>query len=228
MDKISEIVASSISRDLAEVNRISTNTQNVTTVGFKALLDVQADSSEKPSAIQAAKMLNMSQGELRQTERTLDFAIHGDGWFVLKRGNVSYLTRNGQFQLDKNGYVTDSKGYRLQGSGGDIRLEDTRVSVSRMGNISAQDREVDNILLVTTGNIKPDQYQGGNILLKRSPQLTVNSDSKILQGYLEQSNVEPSAEVVAMMAASRHVQTMQKSLAAYDQVLKKAISELGK
>nr|WP_254388716.1 flagellar basal body rod C-terminal domain-containing protein [Vibrio cholerae] len=68
----------------------------------------------------------------------------------------------------------------------------------------------------------------GNIYFDRSPRLDIDEKSKVLQGYLEQSNVDPSTEIIDLMNAKRHIQTMQKSLAAYDQVIKKAISELGK
>ncbi len=113
MDKISEIVSASIQRDLAEVNRISTNTQNVTSTGFKALL--QADTTQVDKRVHTGQLLDLSQGELRQTERSLDLAIQGQGWFLVKKGNAMLLTRNGQFKLDSTGFITNGKGYRLQG-----------------------------------------------------------------------------------------------------------------
>ncbi|EJY0883553.1 TPA: flagellar hook-basal body protein [Vibrio cholerae] len=226
MDKIPEIVAASISRNIEDVNRISSNTQNVNTVGFKALVD---NSSSVDSTKQnIGKTVDLSSGEIRQTGRTLDLAVQGDGWFVLRKGNAVMLTRNGQLQLDSQGYISRSNGYRLQGTNGDIQLESTLVAIQRDGRVSFDERDIGQIFLVSVAGIDAEYYQMGNIYFDRSPRLDIDEKSKVLQGYLEQSNVDPSTEIIDLMNANRHIQTMQKSLAAYDQVIKKAISELGK
>lgn len=226
MDKIPEIVAASISKNIEDVNRISSNTQNVNTVGFKALVDSSTSLDATTKSI--GKTVDLSSGELRQTGRTLDLAVQGDGWFTLRKGNAVMLTRNGQMQLDSHGYITGANGYRLQGTDGDIQLESTLVTVQRDGRVSFDDRDIGKILLVTVSGIDAEHYQAGNIHFERLPRLDIDEKSHLLQGYLEQSNVDPSTEVVDLMTANRHIQTMQKSLAAYDQVIKKAISELGK
>ncbi|MEZ8082572.1 flagellar hook-basal body complex protein [Enterovibrio norvegicus] len=225
MDKIPEIVATSISKNIEDVSRISTNTQNVNTVGFKALVDTPSSDS---SSMSVGKSLDLSQGELRQTGRTLDLAVQGDGWLIFRKGNAITLTRNGQLQLDSRGFITGNNGYRLQGIDGDIQLESTFVKIQRDGRVSFDERDVGQILLVKASDISAEQYQSGNIHFERAPRLDVDEASRLLQGYLEQSNVDPSTEVIDLMSANRHIQTMQKSLAAYDQVIKKAISELGK
>ncbi len=107
-------------------------------------------------------------------------------------------------------------------------MDNARFAVNRDGEITQGEKAVASLVLVDTKQVLPEQYHRGEIVLDGRKGLVVNQNSTVHQGYLEQSNVEPSREVVAMMAASRHIQTMQKSLAAYDQVLKKAISELGK
>lgn len=49
--------------------------------------------------------INFSQGELRQTNRDLDMAIDGSGFFVLLDGDQAYYTRTGSFVVDEEGYV---------------------------------------------------------------------------------------------------------------------------
>ena len=226
MDKISDIVMHSLSRDMSTVNQISTNTQHVTTTGFKAILAL--DTAEKNQTKTAGQIINLAQGELKQTGRNLDFAVQGTGWFVLKSGKTVALTRNGQFQLDGAGYVVDSRGFRLQSQNGDIQLDSTSIHVNSEGKISDLSGNVEELILVQVGEISPEQYHQGHIIYEKMPRLDIDSQSQVLQGYLEQSNVDSASEVVELMTAKRHIQTMQKTLAAYDQVLKKTISELGK
>lgn len=57
-----------------------------------------------------------TQGALQVTGVNTDLAIQGEGFFIEKRGNNSYYTRNGAFSLDRDGYlVNPSIGYKVQG-----------------------------------------------------------------------------------------------------------------
>lgn len=57
-----------------------------------------------------------TQGALQVTGVNTDLAIQGEGFFIEKKGNSSYYTRNGAFSIDKNGYlVNPSNGYKVQG-----------------------------------------------------------------------------------------------------------------
>ena len=57
-----------------------------------------------------------SQGNLQTTGVSTDVAIQGNGFFILKDGDESFYTRNGQFGLDSNGtLVNPANGQRVQG-----------------------------------------------------------------------------------------------------------------
>ena len=64
----------------------------------------------------AAVTQQFSQGSISSTDNPLDLAINGGGFFQLKdlNGSLQY-SRNGQFQVDRNGYVANSQGARLLG-----------------------------------------------------------------------------------------------------------------
>lgn len=53
-----------------------------------------------------APTINFSQGELRQTDRDLDLAIDGNGFFVLQDGDQYYYTRTGSFAVNDEGFIT--------------------------------------------------------------------------------------------------------------------------
>lgn len=71
---------------------------------------------------------NFSQGSLNPTSNPNDLAISGNGYFVVKDpgDSATYATRAGTFNIDPNGYLVTSQGYRVQGVSngtvGDIKL----------------------------------------------------------------------------------------------------------
>jgi len=107
---------------------ISSNVANAATAGFKASSTVFADAFASAmgggstsaqvgmGSVNQAVRQSFTQGAVTATSNPLDMAIGGNGFFVIQRGNdtVAY-TRNGQFDLDKNGYVVTALGERLMG-----------------------------------------------------------------------------------------------------------------
>ena len=57
-----------------------------------------------------------TQGNIETTGQTTDLAIQGDSMFVVRKGNQSYYTRSGNFQLDADGrLVSPTNGFVVQG-----------------------------------------------------------------------------------------------------------------
>jgi len=105
---------------------IGNNVSNSNTVGFKGskatFADVFANSAGGGGGTAigigtsvAAVTAQFGQGNINVSSNPLDMAINGSGFFrVSESGTISY-TRNGQFLLDKNGYIVSSDGARLTG-----------------------------------------------------------------------------------------------------------------
>lgn len=107
---------------------IGNNIANANTVGAKVaraeFADVYANASLHQSDVAtgmgvrvAALTQQFTQGSIRTTENPMDIAINGRGFFTVARpggGDAAY-TRNGQFQLDSDGYIVTNQGMRLQG-----------------------------------------------------------------------------------------------------------------
>ncbi|PID44829.1 MAG: flagellar biosynthesis protein FlgE [Proteobacteria bacterium] len=102
------------------------NIANASTVGFKQsrteFMDLYANSflsaSTNPvgNGVKVANVRQMfEQGNISFTERGLDMAINGNGFFMVQDGGVTKYTRSGQFGIDLDGYVVNSQGMRLQG-----------------------------------------------------------------------------------------------------------------
>jgi flagellar hook protein FlgE len=108
------------------LDAVGNNVSNSQTVGFKAsqtqFSDVFANSLSGGGGLQigigtkvAAVIQQFSQGNVTATANPMDLAINGKGFFRLDdNGTISY-SRNGQFQLDKNGNLINSTGLKVTG-----------------------------------------------------------------------------------------------------------------
>jgi len=108
------------------LDAIGNNVANANTVGFKAseaqFADVYANSLTGAGTSQIGIGVNVAtvaqqftQGNITGSNNPLDVAINGGGFFRMSNnGTISYA-RNGQFQLDKEGYIVNSGGSRLTG-----------------------------------------------------------------------------------------------------------------
>ena len=138
-----------------EMDVIGNNIANVDTVGFKGANVSFADtfsqtlgSSSNGSmqvgtgVLTAAISNDFTQGSISNTGVKTDMAVNGDGFFAVKdsTNNAQYVTRDGHFSVDSNGYLVTSNGMHVQGyasfdaSGvgtlGDIKVDNTGATMA--------------------------------------------------------------------------------------------------
>ena len=108
----------------ANLDVVSNNIANASTVGFKAsraqFAEIYANSvSGGSNAGQGVELTEIradfSQGSLDFTGSGLDLAISGNGFFIVSNGGASEYTRAGSFLVDRDGFLTNEAGNRLQG-----------------------------------------------------------------------------------------------------------------
>ncbi|HKC03556.1 MAG TPA: flagellar hook-basal body complex protein [Sphingomicrobium sp.] len=124
------------------LQQVSNNVSNLNTSGFKGSdvsfsntvgsstnggLSLSGTTSAGIGGVELGTLQrDFTQGELRQTQRDLDLAIDGSGFLVLTRGDQTFYTRTGSFEVDKDGYIvlagTDYRLATLDGSGRAVTL----------------------------------------------------------------------------------------------------------
>ena len=232
---------------------IGDNIANVSTTGFKGcrmdfanLLSQSVGGytgQEIGSGVTVSKLSrDWTQGSIQATSNATDLAINGNGFFVVKddAGNEFY-TRAGIFHFDKEGYLVDNNGFRVQGDGGDIQLSDTTgtssISISSAGVItsfSAGDTtgtEVGTITLATF----PCNW--GLAAMDRNLYTTTSESGAASKGApgtggagslssysLEMSNVDLASEFGKMITTQRSFQAAAKVITASDEVLQQLLS----
>ena len=147
---------------------VGNNVANASSVGFKAsnahFADVYANSLGGAGGSNigigtklAAVVQQFSQGNITATENPLDLAINGGGFFRLSDSGTINYTRNGQFQVDKDGYLVTTGGQRVTGYGADAN-----------GNIVAS-APVD--IQLSTADLPPRDTSAINALLNLDSRL---------------------------------------------------------
>jgi len=170
-------------------------------------------------------------GSLRSTGNPLDAAIDGRGFFTVQTPNGLRYTRNGSFTRSAADQLVTSEGYPVMGQNGPISLrgaEGGTISISQDGRLSIDEVETDQLRL--TDFVDPSRLikEGSNFYAAGDAVQEKNSTVRIAQGSLELSNVNVIAEMVNLIAGYRSYEINSKAVLAQDQMLDKAVNEVGR
>ena len=188
----------------------------------------------------ATEILN-SQGDFQQTGNSLDLAIQGLGYFqvMTPTGQIAY-TRAGSFHLDSSGNIVTSDGDALQPNI-TIPADATAITIGADGTVSVtlpnqtQSQQIGQIQLATFPNPGGLNSVGSNLLLPTSSSgdaITGTAGGSeglgtLVQGSLEQSNVNTVEEFIQMILAQRSYEANSQVAKAADQMFQE-VNQLGK
>jgi len=180
-----------------------------------------------------------SQGNIQNTERGLDIAIQGKGYFqiLMPDGEINY-TRDGSFQLDADGQIVMSNGNPLEPSM-TVPAETLSITVGIDGTVSvlqsgqADPTIIGNIELADFLNPTGLQPVGGNMYVETQSSGTATTGTPGLTGIgttiggaLETSNVSVVSELINMIEAQRAYEMNSKAISTADQMLQYATQNL--
>lgn len=224
---------------IRELEVTANNISNANTPGFKrdlyfanVIADVQNNMKNKglfegQVRLTERNVVDLSQGALNKTNNPMDVAINGDGFFTVadEEGN-EYYTRNGNFTIDKDGFLVTNYGWKVQGEGGEIYLPNGDTRISPGGNITSDDELVDQLKIVMPES-KADMVKLGNSRYQFQP-TEPEKRGEVVQGFLEQSNVNPIESMIKLVALQRDFDTNQKMVQSFDEINKQSANEIGR
>lgn len=216
--------------DMARLDRIAMNLANAQTAGFKRDIAAATPFARHLDATPVAGVqMDPRPGTLRATGRSLDVALAGPGWFeVLAEGGPAY-TRQGEFRLDARGRLVTGQGLPVMGTSGEIQLLQGTAVIDARGRVYdgpvAAGTPVAQLKLVLLDPLAPVQRLGAGLV--RGTAGGPAQEAEVRQGHLEASNVNPMQEMVQLLQALRHFESMQKLALGYDEMLAAAIRRLG-
>ncbi len=208
---------------------LANNLANATTTGFRQdrvsfeqrlpTGEPGVTTSLPGSAPDLATALDRSVGAYDVTDRPLDLAIQGDGYFVVETPEGERYTRAGNFSLGPDGALTTAQGYPLLCDGGPIKITQAEtLRVAPSGEIRSGDQSLGRLRIVTFPADTVLTRSGASLLSTEGESQTA-ADARVLQGVLEGPNVEPLQALVDMVTLLRHFEMNQKALQVQDESL---------
>jgi flagellar basal-body rod protein FlgG len=249
------VAATGMMAQQLNVEVISNNLANMTTTGFKrrrpefqdllyqSQRRIGAASSSQGTVVPAGVQLGLGvktaavyriheQGDVINTENSLDLAVQGAGYFVvqLPDGGTAY-TRSGNFQLSPEGVVVTADGYAVS-PGITVPPNAVEVSINAEGGVTAKLQgqtelaDLGQLELAAFVNEAGLEALGDNLVreTEASGAAQVGAPGSeglgtVLQGYLEGSNVNPVQEITALIAAQRAYDLNSKVISASDEMM---------
>ncbi|RYC10233.1 flagellar basal-body rod protein FlgF [Ciceribacter ferrooxidans] len=220
---------------------IADNIANVNTVGFRGtevkfdevLSRTHNDLNAKIAFVsQGNDYLSTRAGELQHTGNELDFAIKGDAWFAIDTPAGQVLTRDGRFTIKETGELVSLRGYPVLDAGGtpiQLNRAGGPPTVGQDGKILQDGRQVA-VLGVFSADIAKGfvRYENSGITTVDQPQPVIdNSQISVVQGYLENSNVNGISEITQLIQVNRAFESVSSLMRDSESSLNDAIKTLG-
>jgi flagellar basal-body rod protein FlgF len=219
-----------------EFDIIAHNMANVSTVGFKRRCNsfTQALAAQEGGSAGAAgttpAAFDFSQGNLVKTDRTLDIALHGKGFFVIESPEGPLYTRHGIFATNENGQIVDTAGRLVGGVTGPLLVppnaDISEIHVDRAGRVMAGQATIGQFRIVEFGE-KENQLLPAGLNCFTAPKDVPAQDATgvtVQQGFAESSNVRLVDELVNMIMVSRLYEANMKLMTANKDNSSSAIS----
>ena len=176
-----------------------------------------------------ARYTEETQGSLQETGGTYDLAIEGDGYFTVMTPAGERLTRAGAFAPDADGVLVNPDGHLLLDEGGGeitIPFEARNVGISADGTISVDGAPAARVGLVQVED-RTKLFREAGVLFRADTETVPVEDGRVLQGFVEQSNVSPVTEMARMVEVQRAYEYGQKLLDQEDERIRLVVRTLG-
>lgn len=204
----------------------SNNLANVSTSGFerevvafRSARDTKAATTgqDAQSTLLTVANVDSSPGALRPTGSLTDVAVRGDAFLVASTPQGNLLFRGGTLHTDAKGILCTSDGNPvLDSNGKQISVGSKDWTIAKDGSIASQTGSVGKLQVVTATG--PRARVGHSFVSAASSPVAAGS-ADVLQGFIEQSNVQPVQEMVSMISGVRAYESNQKAVQSQDQTL---------
>lgn len=172
---------------------------------------------------------DLSEGRLERTGAPYDLAINGRGYFVVQTEAGERYTRNGHLSLNGDGQLITDSGDPIQGDGGPIvvTVDDGDISIAADGTITGKQGQMGKLRVVDFADEHALQKEGESLYSTAQSPMAAKASSRIMQGTLETSNVEPVIEISRMIDVMRAYQAMANLAQTQSDLKRQAIEKLG-
>ncbi len=234
----------SLSRQIAlqrQMTVVANNVANMNTNGFKSgkllfeeyIMPVARDQtfSTPDQTLRYtqdwATAIDFSAGAIARTGNELDIALQGNGFLTVQAPGGERWTRTGALKINNQGLLVDNNGYPVLGQGGEIRFapSETGIQFSQDGTISSSAGTKGSLRIVEFDNPQTLAREGDNLFSGGEPKAA--SDTRVVQGAIEKSNVSGVIQIAELIRVNRAYQSLASLSKRQDELRRSAISTLG-
>ncbi len=217
---------------------IADNVANTSTVGFRAtgvkFEDIVSGLGDKSVSFASAgdTYLSTQSGGLRETGNPLDFAIRGDAWFAIETPQGPIMTRDGRFTMLEGGDVVSVEGYPVLDAGGAPIQLNPLAGPPQVGADGTLHQNGQLVAAIGLFEFQPGlnftRYGNSGVVPFGPPEPVIDRlDAGVVQGFLEDSNVNPVLEITRLIQVQRAFEHVSALIRDSEQALDQAISTLG-
>ena len=215
--------------NMANMNTPGYKSENVL---FKEYLSKPQNDGEKVAQVQDyGTYRDLGQGAMTHTANKLDLAIQGDGYFAVQTAQGVRYTRDGSFSLNNKGEIVTKTGYRvLSDVSGPLTVQPsaTQITVTEAGTVSSEKGLVGKLKLARFDNPQTVIPIGDNLYYAQDAQEKPVDKPQVMQGMLENSNVQPVLELNKMIEILRMYQAAQNMLVTDHERIRSMVQRLTK
>lgn len=217
---------------MREMRIVANNIANAATTGYRQEGMVF---SEYVMSVDGASSLSMGQGNVRntsleqgtltQTGGTFDFAIEGDGFFLIETPAGERLSRSGAFSPNAEGDLVTMDGYRVLDAGGApvfVPPGAADIAVSSDGTISSEGNPIGQIGVVQPLNPREMVREDG-VMFRADDGYEPAEGARVLQRFVENSNVNSILQITRMIEVQRAYELGASFLEAEDERVRQAL-----
>lgn len=217
---------------------IADNVANAGTVGFRAtgvkFEDLVTGMGQKSVSFVSTgeTYLSTRSGGMKETGNPLDMAIRGDAWFGIQTPAGLVMTRDGRFTIQPDGQLVSIEGYPVVDAGGAEILLDPQAGppvAASDGTIRQNGNLVGGVgLFQFTPGVDFVRYGNSGVVPPTQPQPILDDpDVGIMQGFVENSNVDPVLEMTRLIQVQRAFENMAALTRNSESSLDEAVKALG-
>jgi flagellar basal-body rod protein FlgF len=239
MSEVMNIIAATLRTDADALRVTAGNVSNADSVAYRRQMQVNhtdfAAVAHQHNALSSELQLPQTTvgvdtrtGTLRSTGEALNVALQGDGYFVVDTAQGELLTRRGDFRVDESGVLNAYTGDPVLGAEGALHIPTGTVEIDADGTVRVGTATVGHLRVVQPdASSQLTELSNGLFSMPAGEEPSATTAVQVHQGFLETSNVQPVTEMMHMMETIRHFESGQRYMRAYDEMLDKAINDLG-
>jgi len=243
MDALTIAAVSGIQSRMESLDLLANNLANTATSGYKSdqefyglfrsdVASGAGDDSASTMPVIERQWTDFSQGTMEVTGSSLDVALNGNGFFVVKGPSGPLYTRNGSLRVLGSRQLATADGYPLQtAGGGTISITSGKpIEIATDGTVTQESQTLGQLQMVDFASTSSLAKMGNTCFKNTDPKNAPApaANAKVEQGKIEGSNVPVAQAAMRLVGVMRQFEMLQKAIGVSSDMDTKSIQEVAR